>query len=74
LLSLLRRPTASAIGLRRRSGFLIEAYKPILAPHPALTQIEQLKTKTYRGREYANEAIPICLDDMVLHDIDLLRV
>jgi type I restriction enzyme M protein len=55
-------------------GFLIEAFKHMLAQHPAPTQIEQLKSETFWGREYANEAIPICLANMVLHDIDLPRI
>jgi len=55
-------------------GFLIEAYKHMMAQNPAPTQIEQLKTETFWGREYANEAIPICLANMVLHDIDLPRI
>jgi len=55
-------------------GFLIEAYKHIFAQHPSPTQIEMLKTETFWGREYANEAIPITLANMVLHDIDLPRI
>lgn len=55
-------------------GFLIEAYKHMMAQGPAPTQIEQLKTETFWGREYANEAIPICLANMILHDIDLPRI
>ena len=55
-------------------GFLIEAYKHMAAQSPTPTQIEQLKTETFWGREYANEAIPICLANMVLHDIDLPRI
>lgn len=55
-------------------GFLIEAYKWLLAREPAATQIERLKTRTLWGREDASEAIPICLANMVLHDIDLPRI
>lgn len=55
-------------------GFLIEAYKHMLAQNPSPTQIEQLKTETFWGREDANEVIPICLANMVLHDIDLPRI
>lgn len=55
-------------------GFLIEAYKHMAAQSPAPTQIEGLKTETFWGREYANEAIPICLANMMLHDIDLPRI
>ena len=46
----------------------------MMAQNPAPTQIEQLKTETFWGHEYANEAIPICLANMVLHDIDLPRI
>jgi len=55
-------------------GFLIEAYKQMASQHPSPTQIEVLKTETFWGREYANEAIPITLANMVLHDIDLPRI
>jgi len=55
-------------------GFLIEAYKHMMAQGPAPTQIAQLKTETLWGREYANEVIPICLANMVLHDVDLPRI
>jgi type I restriction enzyme M protein len=55
-------------------GFLIEAYKYIAAQHPSPTEIEALKTETFWGREDANEAIPITLANMVLHDIDLPRI
>ncbi|MDW8054908.1 MAG: N-6 DNA methylase [Anaerolineae bacterium] len=55
-------------------GFLIEAYKHMMAQSPTPTQIEQLKTETFWGREHTNEAIPICLANMVLHDIDLPRI
>jgi len=55
-------------------GFLIEAYKHIIAQSPTPTQIEQLKTETLWGREDANEVIPICLANMMLHDIDLPRI
>jgi type I restriction enzyme M protein len=55
-------------------GFLIEAYKHIIMQHPTPTQIEALKTETFWGREDANEAIPITLANMILHDIDLPRI
>ena len=40
-------------------GFLIEAYKHMTAQAPTGTQLDLLKTETFWGREYANEAIPI---------------
>ena len=55
-------------------GFLIEAYKHMAAQGPTGTQINLLKTETFWGREDANEAIPITLANMVLHDIDLPRI
>lgn len=55
-------------------GFLIEAYKHKIDQGPTPTQIEQLKTETFWGREDANEVIPICLANMVLHDVDLPRI
>lgn len=55
-------------------GFLIEAYKHMVAQGPTGTQLDLLKTETFWGREYANEAIPITLANMVLHDIDLPRI
>ncbi len=55
-------------------GFLIEAYKHIVNQNPTPTQIETLKTESFWGREDANEAIPITLANMVLHDIDLPRI
>ena len=55
-------------------GFLIEAYKYIMKQNPTATQIKELKTETLWGREDAGEAIPICLANMVLHDIDLPRI
>jgi len=55
-------------------GFLIEGYKHMAAQGPTGTQIDLLKTETFWGREYANEAIPITLANMILHDIDLPRV
>lgn len=55
-------------------GFLIEAYKHLMAQNPTATQIRDLKTDTLWGREDAGEAIPICLANMVLHDIDLPRI
>lgn len=55
-------------------GFLIEAYKHMIKQNPTATQIEELKTNTFWGREDADEAIPILLANMVLHDIDLPRI
>jgi len=55
-------------------GFLIEAYKYMMNQNPAPTQIADLKTETLWGREDAGEAIPICLANMVLHEIDLPRI
>lgn len=55
-------------------GFLIEAYKYMITQNPAPTQIAELKTETLWGREDAGEAIPICLANMVLHEIDLPRI
>lgn len=55
-------------------GFLIEAYKHMIKQNPTATQIEELKTSTFWGREDADEAIPILLANMVLHDIDLPRI
>ena len=55
-------------------GFLIEAYNHIIAQNPSPTQITALKSETFFGREDADEAIPILLANMVLHDIDLPRV
>lgn len=55
-------------------GFLIEAYKHILKQNLTPTQIAALKTETFWGREDADEAIPILLANMVLHDIDLPRI
>jgi type I restriction enzyme M protein len=55
-------------------GFLIEAFKHMMAQKPTATQIKALKTQTLWGREDATEAIPICLANMVLHGIDLPRI
>jgi type I restriction enzyme M protein len=55
-------------------GFLIEAYKYMMKQNPTPTQIKELKTETLWGREDASEAIPICLANMVLHEIDLPRI
>jgi type I restriction enzyme M protein len=55
-------------------GFLIEAYKFMMEKHPTPTIIETLKTETFWGREDAGEAIPICLANMALHEIDLPRI
>lgn len=41
---------------------------------PSSTQIKELKTETLWGREDAGEAIPICLANMMLHEIDLPRI
>jgi type I restriction enzyme M protein len=40
-------------------GFLIEAFKHLMAQNPTGTQIRQLKTGTFWAREDAAEAIPI---------------
>jgi type I restriction enzyme M protein len=55
-------------------GFLIEAYKHMMEQNPTPTQIKDLKTESLWGREDAGEAIPICLANMVLHEIDLPRI
>jgi type I restriction enzyme M protein len=55
-------------------GFLIESFKSLLAQRPTATQIADLKRNRLWGREDADEAIPICLANMVLHDIDLPRI
>ncbi|MDX2049193.1 MAG: N-6 DNA methylase [Chitinophagaceae bacterium] len=55
-------------------GFLIEAYKHMLKQNPTPTQIEALKSEAFFGREDADEAIPILLANMALHDIDLPRI
>lgn len=55
-------------------GFLIEAFKHLMAQQPAATQIQQLKTETLWAREDAAEAIPIALANMVLHGVDLPRL
>lgn len=55
-------------------GFLIEAFKHLMAQHPAATQIQELKTETLWAREDAAEAIPLGLANMVLHGIDLPRI
>lgn len=55
-------------------GFLIEAYKYMMNQAPTATQIEDLKKDVLWGREYADEAIPICLANMILHDIELPRI
>lgn len=56
------------------SGFLIEAFKHLMAQQPTGTQIQQLKTEILWAREDAAEAIPIALANMVLHGIDLPRI
>ena len=56
-------------------GFLIEAFKHMMETHnPTGTQIEELKKDTFYGREDADEAIPICLANSVLHGIDLPHI
>jgi len=55
-------------------GFLIEAYKAMMKQNPTPTQISESKTEALWGREDAGEAIPICLANMVLHEIDLPRI
>lgn len=52
-------------------GFLIEAYNHLIGQNPTPTQIATLKSETFFGREDADEAIPILLANMTLHDIDL---
>ncbi len=51
-------------------GFLIEAYKHLMSQTPSPTQIRDLNQTVLWGREDADEAIPICLANMVLHDIE----
>lgn len=55
-------------------GFLIEAYKHLIQQSPTPTQIASLKNETFFGREDADEAIPVLLANMALHDIDLPRI
>ena len=55
-------------------GFLIEAYKYMMNQNPSATQIKSLKSDTLWGREDAGEAIPICLANMILHEIELPRI
>ena len=55
-------------------GFLIEAYKHLIKQAPTPTQIASLKNETFFGREDADEAIPVLLANMALHDIDLPRI
>lgn len=55
-------------------GFLIEAYNHLIKQNPTPTQIVSLKNETFFGREDADEAIPILLANMALHDIDLPRI
>ncbi len=55
-------------------GFLIEAYKFMMNEHPSPTQIAGLRTETFWGREDAGEALPICLANMVLYEIELPRI
>jgi type I restriction enzyme M protein len=55
-------------------GFLIEAHKHLLDQDPTPTQIERVNQQTLWGREDADEAIPICLANMVLHDVEFPRI
>jgi len=55
-------------------GFLIEAYNHMIQQNPIPTQLASLKNETFFGREDADEAIPILLANMALHDIDLPRI
>jgi|SRR5918999_1750148 type I restriction enzyme M protein len=55
-------------------GFLIEAYKYMGKQNPTATQLKALKTEALWGREDADEAIPVVLANMALHDIDLPRI
>jgi len=55
-------------------GFLIEAYKYMIKQKPTPTQIQELKTETLWGREDAGEAVPVCLANMILNEIDLPRI
>ena len=55
-------------------GFLIEAFKYLMKQNPTSTQIEQLKTEAFWGREDADEAIPILFANMLLHDVDLPHI
>lgn len=55
-------------------GFLIEAYRHMMGKKPTPTQISDLKSETLWGREDADEAIPITLANMMLHDIELPRI
>jgi len=55
-------------------GFLIEAYKTMMRQNPTGTEIDLLKTEMLWGREDASEALPICLANMFLHEIELPRI
>jgi len=55
-------------------GFLIEAYRSMLAQEPSGTEIEFLRGAALWGREDASEAVPIALANMVMHDVSLPRV
>lgn len=55
-------------------GFLIEAYKHMMKQNPSAGEIAILKTDCLFGREDAEEAIPILLANMVLHDIEQPRI
>ncbi|MDP5185053.1 N-6 DNA methylase [Blastococcus sp. BMG 814] len=56
------------------AGFLIEAYKHLILQGPAPTELESLRRDVLWGREYANEALPITLANMILHDIETPRI
>jgi type I restriction enzyme M protein len=53
-------------------GMLAESYEYMYAQEPNLTadQIDQLKHRTFYGREKENLIYPIALANLVLHDID----
>ncbi|HEY4688589.1 MAG TPA: N-6 DNA methylase [Anaerolineae bacterium] len=53
-------------------GMLAESYEYMYAHEPNLTadQIDQLKHRTFYGREKENLIYPIALANLVLHDID----
>jgi len=53
-------------------GMLVESYAYMYAAEPNLTadQLDQLKHRTFYGREKENLIYPIALANLVLHDID----
>jgi type I restriction enzyme M protein len=55
-------------------GFLIESYRSMMEKSPTPVQIDFLRRGALWGREDASEAIPICLANMVLHDIQTPRL